>query len=174
MKNRNKDEHGRTVSWLEIKCLRFEKQRPGAIIYRPCYLCQKRKKEYLLRLCLTGVIPAELNAWYESLPTSVTARTCTPEPADDEEGENDERKEDSGFIKTIPFVDFTDSKSMSAGPCSGHQRQRANTLGESGWRQRRWQQVMELVCNNRPDLPMDNSGIDEEDSEATTNILQAN
>ncbi|KAJ8881779.1 hypothetical protein PR048_018265, partial [Dryococelus australis] len=64
MKNRNKYEHVRTVSWLQIRCLQFEKQRPGIIMYRydhtspyinifllslnvytsACCLCQKRKK----------------------------------------------------------------------------------------------------------------------------------
>ena len=56
--------------------------------YKKTLPISKAKKVDLLKLCKSIVIPKEVHAWYENLPTSETAKDLTPEPAE-EDSEDD-------------------------------------------------------------------------------------
>ena len=56
--------------------------------YKKMLPISKAKKVDLLKLCKSIVIPKEVHAWYENLPTSETAKDLTPEPAE-EDSEDD-------------------------------------------------------------------------------------
>lgn len=119
VKNTTKDEFGNTVSWLSIKCLKYEKKHPYIIKYRYDYSSDyvrihvkgrgrpftmpenlkrlymnvipisNEKKNDLLRLCTSGVIPQELHAWYRSLPSSATQKNHVPMPAVEDNSEDE-------------------------------------------------------------------------------------
>ncbi|GFS11371.1 metalloendopeptidase, partial [Elysia marginata] len=116
--NKKTDDNGDTMNWLLVKSLQYRRDDPHALFYRYDYEDQfkrvslrgrgkpvsfedipkqaykkmlpisKSKKADLLKLCKSLVIPKEVHAWYESLPTSDTAKHLTPEPAEGD-SEND-------------------------------------------------------------------------------------
>ena len=96
LRNRRVDKADQTVNWLEIRCLRVEKERPGDLLYKTDFdrefgvLCQslsqvpdeeslqlaysrpipitKAKKHDLLALCTAKVIPEAYHQFFKSLP----------------------------------------------------------------------------------------------------------
>lgn len=114
IKNRNKDECGEKVSWLKIKCLKFEKEFPEILYYRYdhtsdykkinvsgrgrrrtivelksayCNLLpiSQAKKTDLVKLCDAGLIPEKVIPWFKSLPTiNFVHPERLPEPSTDE------------------------------------------------------------------------------------------
>lgn len=112
IKNRNIDEDGKKVSWLKVKCVRYQKTDPNTIFYRydhtapykkicvhgrgrppnvlaPIHIYENElpiseaKKKDLLKLCASGVIPVELHQWYKNLPTLKSAKDFEDENVDE-------------------------------------------------------------------------------------------
>jgi len=106
------------IRWMSVKCLKFDKEKPGMIEVRyshegdyesinvfgrsraPAYNATQAYKSQLpisvakyndlQKLCTKGIIPRELHSWYAGLPTSVSVVDTTPEPAiEDSDGEMD-------------------------------------------------------------------------------------
>lgn len=103
------------VQWLKVKCLKFEREKPGVIqfryghsgeyksvnvfgrgrppkftpvnVYKSQIPITKAKYNDLMKLCSKGVIPVELHAWYAQLPTSATATDVTVEPGVEDTGD---------------------------------------------------------------------------------------
>lgn len=97
------------ISWMKIKCLKFEQEKPETIQFRyshegeyesinvclrnrvptykevPAYKSRLSisvaKYNDLQKLCTKGVVPTELHSWYAQLPKSNAAVDTTPEPA---------------------------------------------------------------------------------------------
>uniref|UniRef100_A0A6P7F5F0 Uncharacterized protein LOC114326508 n=1 Tax=Diabrotica virgifera virgifera TaxID=50390 RepID=A0A6P7F5F0_DIAVI len=66
IKNRNKDENGETVSWLNIKCLRFQKENPEAFFYRYDHSSDYKKVNISGR-GRPKQLPIELKSAYQQL-----------------------------------------------------------------------------------------------------------
>lgn len=107
LNNKAVDTEGRKVSWLKIKRLKFEKSETDLIFYSYCFEGEYRsinvagrkkkkfagieklykkpipipqvKKEDLLKLCRTGVIPEEFHGWYASLPSAGKTKKRAPD-----------------------------------------------------------------------------------------------
>lgn len=120
IKNRNRDEFGDKVSWLKIKCLKFEKQLPATFFYRYDHTSDYKKvnvagrgsskksatlksaynnllpissakKADLVKLCDSRLIPEEIIPWYKQLPVvNMGKHERLPEPSNDESDLEDE------------------------------------------------------------------------------------
>lgn len=143
IQNRNIDEHGKKVSWLKVKSLRYRKDMPNTILYRYNHTenykkmlvnrqspginvplskaysnnlpISEAKKKDLLKLCKDGVIPDKRHKWFDSLPTSKRANDSCEESENDSCEESDDDSE--GFyiqdLEYSPPEDVGESSSSS-------------------------------------------------------------
>lgn len=117
--NKRRGEDNTIINWLQVRSLRFEKNKPGVILYRYNYSdsfkklhvsgrgrpakqndlpyaydskipISEDKKKDLMTLCSKRVIPEEVHSWYAGLPTSKHKRDQVPEPSVDDSGDDDE------------------------------------------------------------------------------------
>lgn len=118
-RNKTRCEDGTKLQWLKVKAFRFVKEEPGVIGYSydhsgvfqsintfgrgrqpkntklyAAYSClqpiSQAKHNDLVKLCRSGIIPVELHAWYENLPTAAGVHDCTHEPAVDDSASEEE------------------------------------------------------------------------------------
>lgn len=107
--NKSKDDKGNQVQWLKIKVMRYEKSKPGRILFnysdlayhtlrvntrgRPSEMPKQltplykglipiteKKKDSLMKLVKANNIPSEYHNWYKSLPVDSKKKNKAPEP----------------------------------------------------------------------------------------------